>query len=196
MVNTGTIDKYINLWGFKKTNYIKGSYKNPLLKDEDIKKINPNRLIQASSKKIIIGGMTKELECYYDEGKFLAGKSTTIILEGDKDLKFLLSILNSKLISFWYGIFFKSLSLAGGFIRIGNNEIKKIPVPDISKNNQKPLIEIVDKILSITNDKNYLENQDKQLKVKEFEKKIDKMVYELYELTPEEIKIVESFNKN
>ncbi|MDP2672993.1 MAG: hypothetical protein Q8O84_04225 [Nanoarchaeota archaeon] len=43
--------------------------------------------------------------------------------------------------------------------------------------------------------KDYLENQDKQLIVKELEKKIDKMVYELYELTPEEIEIVENFNK-
>ena len=195
-INTGTIDRYASLWGFKKANYIKQTYKNPVIKESDIKKINPNRLIQAFSKKIIIGGMTKELECFYDEGEYLAGKSTTIILEGNKDIKFLLALLNSKLISFWYNIFFKSLSLAGGYLRIGNNEIKKIPIPDTSNKEQKPFIEIVDKILSITDDKDYLENQDKQSMVKELEKKIDKMVYELYELTPEEIEIVENFNKN
>ena len=86
--------------------------------------------------------------------------------------------------------------MAGGYLRIGNNEIKKIPIPDTSNKEQKPFIEIVDKILSITDDKDYLENQDKQSMVKELEKKIDKMVYELYELTPEEIEIVENFNKN
>ncbi|MGB2762119.1 MAG: hypothetical protein WBC21_01105 [Minisyncoccales bacterium] len=32
-------------------------------------------------------------------------------------------------------------------------------------------------------------------KLKEYEQKIDKMVYKLYNLTNEEIKIVENFNK-
>ena len=46
-------------------------------------------------------------------------------------------------------------------------------------------------ILSITKDDDYLDNPDKQAKVKHLEKEIDKLVYKLYELTPEEIKIVE-----
>ena len=50
-------------------------------------------------------------------------------------------------------------------------------------------------ILSITKDSDYLENPDKKAKVKRLEKEIDQLVYKLYELTPEEIKIVEGFNK-
>ena len=50
-------------------------------------------------------------------------------------------------------------------------------------------------ILSITKDDDYLENPDKQAKVKKLEKEIDQLVYKLYELTPEEIKIVEEFGK-
>jgi len=45
-------------------------------------------------------------------------------------------------------------------------------------------------------EKDYLKNSEKQAKVKAYEKKIDQMVYELYGLTKEEIKIVENFNKN
>ena len=52
-------------------------------------------------------------------------------------------------------------------------------------------IQLVDQILSITKNEDYLKNPDKQAKVKKLEKEIDKLVYELYELTPEEIKIVE-----
>lgn len=37
----------------------------------------------------------------------------------------------------------------------------------------------------------YLRNKTKQIKVEEYERQIDQMVYKLYELTPEEIKIVE-----
>ena len=49
-------------------------------------------------------------------------------------------------------------------------------------------------ILSITKDGDYLDNPDKQAKVKKLEKEIDQLVYKLYELTPEEIKVVEEFN--
>ena len=49
----------------------------------------------------------------------------------------------------------------------------------------------IDKILAITKDDGYLQNPSKQAKVKEWEHRIDQMVYELYGLTKEEIKIVE-----
>ncbi len=67
-----------------------------------------------------------------------------------------------------------------------------IPIPKISKTEQKPFINLVDKILAITKDDDYLQNETKQKKVKEYEQKIDKMVYKLYGLTLKEIKIVES----
>jgi len=40
-------------------------------------------------------------------------------------------------------------------------------------------------------DENYLQNEDKQKRVKEYEKQIDEMVYKLYDLTKKEIKIIE-----
>ena len=43
--------------------------------------------------------------------------------------------------------------------------------------------------------KDYLQNPAKQAQVKEYEKQIDRMVYELYGLTNEEIKIVEGETK-
>ena len=43
--------------------------------------------------------------------------------------------------------------------------------------------------------KDYLQNPDKQAQVKEYERQIDRMVYELYGLTNEEIKIVEGETK-
>ncbi len=111
LINTGTIDKYLSLWGKQKTQYINGSYLMPIISDDDLRSISENRYNQAKSGKIIVAGMAKELECFYDEGKYLAGKSTTIILENGNNkigLKVILSILNSKLISFWFTNYFKS----------------------------------------------------------------------------------------
>ncbi len=46
-------------------------------------------------------------------------------------------------------------------------------------------------IFAITKDEDYLQSLDKQAKVRNLEKQIDQMVYKLYDLTPEEIAIVE-----
>ena len=54
---------------------------------------------------------------------------------------------------------------------------------------------MVNQILAITKDEDYLSNPAKQDRVKELERQIDQMVYELYRLTPEEIEIVEGGRK-
>lgn len=50
--------------------------------------------------------------------------------------------------------------------------------------------------MSITESEDYLQNPQKQARVKALEAKIDQLVYKLYDLTPEEIKIVEGENEN
>ena len=47
----------------------------------------------------------------------------------------------------------------------------------------------------ITNDLDYSENPSKQSQLKTLENQIDQLVYKLYDLTPEEIEIVEGFNE-
>jgi len=49
----------------------------------------------------------------------------------------------------------------------------------------------VNQILFLTQSENYLENPQKQARVKEYERQIDQLVYKLYNLTEEEIKIIE-----
>ena len=129
--------------------------------------------------------MTKILECVYDEGEYIAEKSTVIVLEsGSMNLKYVLALLNSTLVSFWYKIYFRSLALAGGYLRIGNNEIKAIPIPDVTSEQQAPIIEIVDRIFAVKRS-----NPDADITA--LENEIDRVVYSLYNLPREEIEIVE-----
>lgn len=193
LINTGTLDPYISLWGKQKTQYLKESYIRPVVLEDDLKNKYPTRFEQAVTNKIIVGGMTKRLEAFYDKGSYLAGKSTTILLESPKiDSYFLLALLNSQLISFWYRIYFRSLTLAGGYLRINNNEIKKIPVCEFKGNFYKQVIDLVREILAIAEMPNYLDNSKKIQNVQELISQIDQLVYKLYCLTPEEIAIVES----
>ena len=69
------------------------------------------------------------------------------------------------------------------------NYFDNIPIPVITEENQKPLIELVNKILGIKN-----ENQNADTSV--LEKNIDHLVYKLYELTGEEIELIETTLNN
>ena len=105
---------------------------------------------------------------------------------------YLLSILNSRLVSFW--LFYKG-KLQGNLYQVDFEPLKNIPIKEIAHEEQQPFIDIVDQILSVTKDDDYPDNPEKQARVKELEKEIDKLVYKLYDLTPEEIAIVKNFNK-
>jgi len=73
--------------------------------------------------------------------------------------------------------------------------LEKVPVMELNSKDQKPFIDLINQILAITKSDDYLTNPEKQAKVKELEKQIDQMIYELYGLTDEEIEIVEDFHK-
>ncbi|NCS24071.1 MAG: class I SAM-dependent DNA methyltransferase [Microcystis aeruginosa BS13-02] len=93
------------------------------------------------------------------------------------DLKYLLGILNSHLINIWYKNFDTDLE-------IKLVSVKSIPVREISQEQQQPIIVLVDQILT---DKKSNPKAD----TSELEKEIDKIVYELYGLSEEEIRIIE-----
>ncbi|MDD4151578.1 MAG: Eco57I restriction-modification methylase domain-containing protein [Candidatus Gracilibacteria bacterium] len=192
-INTGTIDPYLSLWESAKTTYIKGNYKKPIVFKGDIDFINNTRFIQSKTPKLIIAGMACKFEVFYDKvGEFMGGKSTTLILKNDKtNIGFICSILNSKLLSFWYVNYFRSLKMAGGYLNFNPNTLSVVPIKQISPEEQKPFIDLVDQILEITKKEDYLEREDLRKQVKVLEAKIDEMVYKLYELTPEEIELVE-----
>jgi len=104
------------------------------------------------------------------------------------ELKYLLSILNSKLGKYYLSKVRRSQ------IGFYPDDLKKIPIQKISKNRQKPFIELVNKILNITKVEDYPSNSQKLEKVKALKYEIDQKVYELYGLTEEEIRIVEGSN--
>ena len=74
--------------------------------------------------------------------------------------------------------------------------LSEIPIKKLSIEMQNPFIYLVDKILTITKEEDYLNNIEKQKIVKEYEHQIDQLVYKLYDLTEEEIKIVEDTIQN
>jgi hypothetical protein len=112
-----------------------------------------------------------------------------------KNLKYLIALLNSKPVTFFFKQFYAGGGLGEEGYRYKKAFLEQLPIPKIAESDQKPFIDLVDKILAITKDEDYLQNKEKQAKVKEYEYQIDQMVYKLYGLTDEEIKVIEKFKK-
>lgn len=132
MVNSGTIDRYVGLWGIKRMRYLGSAFLHPVIPRKVQNQISANRLAQSHSPKIVIASMTKALECLVDlDGSLLAGKSTTVI-QTDMDLCWLLGILNSRLMSFYYLSVYGGDRLQGGYLRIGPPQLRTLPIPEFN----------------------------------------------------------------
>ncbi len=198
LVNTGTIDRYAILWGQRPTTYIKTVFEKPVIPQALWGKLSEKRQKEAQSPKIIIGGMTKHLECTYEHGGCLAGKSTSIVLSDLIDLRYLLGILNSRLITYYYRKVFAGLSLQGGFLRIGPPQLKQIPIyvpRSADKARHDRMVSLVEQMLELHKRLKDVRTPDEKMRLQRqidaADRQIDMLVYELYGLTEEEIRIVE-----
>ncbi|ETD25677.1 Eco57I restriction-modification methylase domain-containing protein [Helicobacter canis] len=97
---------------------------------------------------------------------------------------FMLGILNSKV--FWFFITHTSASLSGKSYRITPNYLTGFSIPCIDSSNQHLYEQITELVRQI------LESKKQSKDTQELESKLDKMVYELYGLNNDEIKIIEN----
>ena len=109
-------------------------------------------------------------------------EATTFLMTGEK-LKFLLAILNSK-VSEWY------FNLIGTTTGMGTNRWKKykielLPIKVPTESQEQTIEILVNEILSI-------KKQNASADTTELENEIDQLVYQLYDLTEEEIEIIEN----
>jgi len=144
--------------------------------------------------KIVSPTIVKNNKFAFDENGFaFAGGKTVVLTSSKTNLKFLLAILNSKIAEFYYHNV--TPVKAGGYRNYSATFILELPIKKISSDHQKPFINLIDKILATTKSPDYFQNETKQKKVKEYEHQIDQLIYKLYDLTPEEIKIVENYGR-
>ncbi|MDO8513573.1 MAG: N-6 DNA methylase [bacterium] len=196
LIISSNIYRYYVLWGKGSVSYLKDRFQKPFVAlDPNI--LSQHRLDQINNEKIIIAGMTKELRAFLDSnGEFVAGIPTVLLTNFKTDSRYLLGLINSKLYNFYFHLLFGSLSLAGGYLRIGVPQINSLPFIESSAKDKNLIISLTESILLITSSSDYSESIAKQSQVKEYEHQIDQMVYKLYDLTLEEIEVVKGTIKN
>ena len=136
-----------------------------------------------TSAKIVFKNMFKQPEFTYDTSELFFGFSFSSIIEKEKnyDLKYVLAILNSNFALYWYQ---GNCKKRGAGFDVGVGKIRDFPIAKIPREQQEPLIVRVDKILEAKRTNPDADTSD-------LESEIDKLVYELYNLTEDEIAIVE-----
>lgn len=140
--------------------------------------------------KIVYGEIVQEPRFYLDNGEcelgYFYAEATSFILTGEH-LRYLLGMLHSKLITFAFKTFYAGGGLGESGYRYKKAFIERLPIPKITPQNQELAHKITDCAKAILEAK----EKDPKANTQKLEKEIDALVYQLYNLTDEEIKIIE-----
>jgi type I restriction-modification system DNA methylase subunit len=140
--------------------------------------------------KIIVPAIVKSASYAFDENKFYSNDKTCIIPTTDK---FLLGVINSKACDYYM----KSIASTkqGGYFEYKPMYVERLPIPKTSSDTKAKIVKLVDDILQLNQELQSATLSAKvnqlQSRITHSEEKIDALVYELYQLIAEEIKIVE-----
>lgn len=161
-----------------------------LLHDKDFIK-SGYECVKYFEDKLFLRQTGDSLICAYDTNNLLALNNIHIgnITNNKYCLKFIISVINSKLLNYYYRI--TSLELGRPMAQTDIDTIEQLPIHETNLKDQKIYSDIVDKILTITITDGYIKNKSLHLEVLNHSKKLDQMIYSLYGLTPKEIEIVE-----
>ncbi|MFW5652564.1 MAG: Eco57I restriction-modification methylase domain-containing protein [Planctomycetota bacterium] len=158
LINTGTIDPYVDLWGRRPVRYLGFRGRRPAVDLKSFAAIAPKRAMQAGhTKKVFVAGMATRLEATVATAGDLCGKSAVLIMltadgehvqtcehhateEHDDAKKMchnicphaLAAVLNSAWMNTLYRRLFGHRGPGGRAMCIGPRQIRQLPLPPIA----------------------------------------------------------------
>ncbi len=141
------------------------------------------RTIFEAKEKLLFRRVSTNLIFAYDNQQYYALNTIVVVTHKNTEnvsLKYLLALLNSKLLNYYYASEYKSTKKV--FSEIQARSVGELPIRLISPEKQSIFIVLVDEILKAKR-----ENKDSSIE----EQKIDMLIYHLYGLTYNEMLIVD-----
>ena len=135
--------------------------------------------------KVVWQEIVREPQFHYDTEKFYI-EATGFIMTG-KHLKYLCGLLNSYPVAFIFKKWYAGGGLGEEGYRYKKAFMEKLPLPPITPSNQS----LVSQIENLVDEIIKAKKQDKNADTTQWEREIDELVYKLYDLTEDEIKIIE-----
>ena len=150
-------------------------------------------LEEFAKEKIVYSEIVKEPQFYLDNGEFKFGsfyaEATSFILSGNENfthsLHYLLGILHSKLITYAFKEFYAGGGLGESGYRYKKAFLERLPIPKVDSKTEAEFIQIVQEILE-------KKKVDSTIDTPTLESKLDNLVYQLYNLSDDEIELIES----
>ena len=184
IINTGTIGKYVSRWGTREMVYLGNRYLRPVVDKAAFLREFPNSYGKKSVKpKLIAKGLNLLDVCLDENGSYIPGKTTLIVTADNlRNLKLLLALLNHPLALFYFKQRYPAASYNQG-TSFTKDMLNEFPVPKLSESDQENIVSLVDRVLSDKNEQQPSSQAEASLKAR---------IYKLYNLTPDEIALIEA----
>ena len=196
--NKTDIKKYPNIYKYLSAHKKELSLRNEVLKGayQWYRLERPrNKTVFDAKEKIIVPYRASFNRFAYDNQQYFNNSDSNAFIVKEEEpflLKYILVLLNSKLHNWFYGFIGKP---KGNSREYFNKPLAEIPIKAISLEDQAPLIKLADQMLETqARLQQALSDDDKKLlkqRAAILDKQIDNAVYKLYNLTADEVKIVE-----
>ena len=156
--------------------------------DYDIDRIHSCKrkdIFETTQGKLFFRRVSSSLIFTYDDSQYFALNTLVVVNKIDSktgpNVKFILGLMNSKLMNYIYTNKFKSTKTV--FSEIQARSVKELPVIKPESDKEIEITQLVERII---------EQKKKDIETTELENQINKLVFELYGITEEEIKTVEN----
>ena len=196
--NKTDIKKYPNIYKYLSAHKKELSLRNEVLKGayQWYRLERPrNKTVFDAKEKIIVPYRASFNRFAYDNQQYFNNSDSNAFIVKEEEpflLKYILVLLNSKLHNWFYGFIGKP---KGNSREYFNKPLAEIPIKAISLEDQAPLIKLADQMLETqARLQQVFSDEDKKLleqRAAILDKQIDNAVYKLYNLTADEVKIVE-----
>ena len=155
------------------------------------------------SPKLVIRDIALRLTATYDKRKLYCLNTlySLILTDSLYDLKYVLGVLNSQLMQFYFSRKYVSSHVRGGYLRFKPMFTNQLPIRRIDFENPQDvkmhddLVAIVERMLDLhkrLKDAKGEEKKNLERQIARTDRKIDNLVYDLYGITEEERKIMEA----
>ncbi|NLJ82608.1 MAG: N-6 DNA methylase, partial [Bacteroidales bacterium] len=153
-----------------------------------------NPKIFEAEEKIIVRQTGDRIIATIIGANIICRKNLHIVISDTINHKFILGIFNSKLIDFYYQLLNPERGEA--LAEVKKNHVEQLPIPEnISEKQETEIIKFVEQLLQFNIDlqTEKIPNRREQItqRIEYAEDKINELIYQIYDLTEEEIKIIE-----
>ena len=198
-VVSGAIRRFSTTWQATPVQFTHQKYRQPAI---GLRSPMPERRIaQARTPKILVSKVALRPQAFHDAEGDHVGAYTTYVLQRTVPLGALTAVLNSSLVAFVFRVLYDALAMGGGYLRFQPPQLRRVPLPArlLEGAASEPSLSALEALaseaasirrmrasLTSPDDLNALDRQ-----IVALDRRIDRLVYDLYGLTDDEIALVE-----